>query len=295
MFTNTKQSSILFKFLSIFSVVRVYNVLLIVFAQYLTSVFILSDKSYFDVLFDIHLLLIICCSTLSIASGYIINDFYDREKDIINKPVKYKIDDVVNNSTKLRFYFFLNFVVVLISSFISIRSVLFFSVYIFFLWLYSHKLKKILFIGNLFSSLLAITPFFAIMLYYRNIDLIIIVYAFFLFFIILLKEFTKDLKNLTGDFSNNYKTIPVIFGEGFSKTIISLTAIINIILLFNLYINFSFGLMFIFYIVALILLIIFLIKLKTAINKSDYLLLYNILRLIIVIGVFSIFLININF
>lgn len=295
MFTNTKQSSILFKFLSIFSVVRVYNVLLIVFAQYLTSVFILSDKSYFDVLFDIHLLLIICCSTLSIASGYIINDFYDREKDIINKPVKYKIDDVVNNSTKLRFYFFLNFFVVLISSFISIRSVLFFSVYIFFLWLYSHKLKKILFIGNLFSSLLAITPFFAIMLYYRNIDLIIIVYAFFLFFIILLKEFTKDLKNLTGDFSNNYKTIPVIFGEGFSKTIISLTAIINIILLFNLYINFSFGLMFIFYIVALILLIIFLIKLKTAINKSDYLLLYNILRLIIVIGVFSIFLININF
>jgi len=295
MFTNTKQSSILFKFLSIFSVVRVYNVLLIVFAQYLTSVFILSDKSYFDVLFDIHLLLIICCSTLSIASGYIINDFYDREKDIINKPVKYKIDDVVNNSTKLRFYFFLNFVVVLISSFISIRSVLFFSVYIFFLWLYSHKLKKILFIGNLFSSLLAITPFFAIMLYYRNIDLIIIVYAFFFFFIILLKEFTKDLKNLTGDFSNNYKTIPVIFGEGFSKTIISLTAIINIILLFNLYINFSFGLMFIFYIVALILLIIFLIKLKTAINKSDYLLLYNILRLIIVIGVFSIFLININF
>ena len=295
MFTNTKQSSILFKFLSIFSVVRVYNVLLIIFAQYLTSVFILSDKSYFDVLFDIHLLLIICCSTLSIASGYIINDFYDREKDIINKPVKYKIDDVVNNSTKLRFYFFLNFVVVLISSFISIRSVLFFSVYIFFLWLYSHKLKKILFIGNLFSSLLAITPFFAIMLYYRNIDLIIIVYAFFLFFIILLKEFTKDLKNLIGDFSNNYKTIPVIFGEGFSKTIISLTAIINIILLFNLYINFSFGLMFIFYIVALILLIIFLIKLKTAINKSDYLLLYNILRLIIVIGVFSIFLININF
>ena len=295
MFTNTKQSSILFKFLSIFSVVRVYNVLLIIFAQYLTSVFILSDKSYFDVLFDIHLLLIICCSTLSIASGYIINDFYDREKDIINKPVKYKIDDVVNNSTKLRFYFFLNFVVVLISSFISIRSVLFFSVYIFFLWLYSHKLKKILFIGNLFSSLLAITPFFAIMLYYRNIDLIIIVYAFFLFFIILLKELTKDLKNLIGDFSNNYKTIPVIFGEGFSKTIISLTAIINIILLFNLYINFSFGLMFIFYIVALILLIIFLIKLKTAINKSDYLLLYNILRLIIVIGVFSIFLININF
>ena len=119
MSARTKQRSILFKFLSVFSVVRGYNILLIVFAQYLTSVFILSDKTYFEVLFDKSLFLIICCSSLSIASGYIINNFYDKEKDLINKPVKYKIDDLVNNATQLRFYFFLNFIVVLIASFIS--------------------------------------------------------------------------------------------------------------------------------------------------------------------------------
>ena len=288
MSTKAKQRSILFKFLSIFSVVRGYNVLLIVFAQYLTSVFILSDKTYFEVLFDEGLFLIICCSSLSIASGYIINNFYDEEKDLINKPVKYKIDDVVNNSTKLRFYFFLNFIVVLIASFISLRAVLFFSVYIFFLWFYSHKIKRLVFIGNLFYSLLTVTPFFAILLYFKNIDLIIIAYALFLFFMLLLKDITKDLKNLKGDFSQDYKTIPVVFGESLTKTIISLIAFINIFMLFNLYFNFSKGCMTIFYAVSLILLLVFLLKLFLSKKVSDYLFLHNVLRFIIAFGVFSI-------
>ena len=288
MSTKAKQRSILFKFLSIFSVVRGYNVLLIVFAQYLTSVFILSDKSYLEIFFDKILFLIICCSSLSIASGYIINNFYDEEKDLINKPVKYKIDDVVNNSTKLRFYFFLNLIVVIIASFISLRAVLFFSVYIFFLWFYSHKIKRLVFLGNLFYSLLTVTPFFAILLYFRNIDLIIIAYALFLFFMLLLKDITKDLKNLKGDFSQDYKTIPVVFGEGFTKSIISLIAFINIFLLFNLYFNFSKGYMIIFYAVSLILLLVFLIRLFLSKKVSDYLFLHNILRFIIAFGVFSI-------
>ena len=154
-----KQKSILFKFLSIFSVVRIYNILIIVLAQYLTSIFILSDKKPFDVVFDFNLFLLILCSSLSIASGYIINNFYDQKKDVINKPIKSKIDDVVKNSTKLYFYFFLNFVVIFFASIISLRAIIFFSVYIFFLWFYSHKLKRLLFLGNLFYSLLTITPF----------------------------------------------------------------------------------------------------------------------------------------
>ena len=156
----SKQKSILFKFLSIFSVVRIYNILIIVLAQYFTSIFILSDKKLFDVIFDFNLFLLILCSSLSIASGYIVNNFYDQKKDIINKPIKSKIDDVVKNSTKLYFYFILNFVVIFFASIISLRAVIFFSVYIFFLWFYSHKLKRLLFLGNLFYSLLTITPFF---------------------------------------------------------------------------------------------------------------------------------------
>tara|TARA_X000001036_G_C20685096_1_gene807360 strand:+ start:2147 stop:3034 length:888 start_codon:yes stop_codon:yes gene_type:complete len=294
MSSSYKQKSIPYKFISIFSVVRLYNVLLILFAQYLTSIFILSDKSFFQVLFDKNLFLIICCSSLSIASGYIINNFYDIEKDLINKPIKHKIDGVINNSTKLNFYFILNFMVVFFASLISVRAVIFFSVYIFFLWFYSHKLKRILFIGNLFYSLLTITPFFAILLYYRNFDLIIVAYALFLFFILLLKDLTKDLKNLFGDFTQNYQTIPVVFGEGFSKIVISLITFINIILIFNLFINFSDGYMNLYYGISLFLLLIFIFKLFKSKQLSDYLQLHNILRLIITFGVFSIILIGFN-
>ena len=288
-----KQKSILFKFLSIFSVVRIYNILIIVLAQYLTSIFILSDKKPFDVVFDFNLFLLILCSSLSIASGYIINNFYDQKKDVINKPIKSKIDDVVKNSTKLYFYFFLNFVVIFFASIISLRAIIFFSVYIFFLWFYSHKLKRLLFLGNLFYSLLTITPFFAILLYYKNIDLIIAAYALFLFFILLLKDITKDLKNLVGDFTENYQTIPVVFGEDFSRIIISLITFINVILIINLFINFSDGYMNIYYGISLVLLLIFTIKLYSSKKVSDYLELHNILRLIIGLGVFSIILLEI--
>ena len=288
-----KQKSIFFKFLSIFSVVRIYNILIIVLAQYLTSIFILSDKKLFDVIFDFNLFLLILCSSLSIASGYIINNFYDQKKDIINKPIKSKIDDVVKKSTKLYFYFILNFVVIFFASIISLRAVIFFSVYIFFLWFYSHKLKRLLFLGNLFYSLLTISPFFAILLYYKNIDLIIAAYALFLFFILLLKDITKDLKNLVGDFTENYQTIPVAFGEDFSRIIISLITFINVILIINLFINFSDGYMNIYYGISLILLLIFTIKLYNSKKVSDYLELHNILRLIIGLGVFSIILLEI--
>ena len=289
-----KQKSIFFKFLSIFSVVRIYNILIIVLAEYLTSIFILSDKKLFDVIFDLNLFLLILCSSLSIASGYIINNFYDQKKDVINKPIKTKIDDVVKKSTKLYFYFILNFVVMFFASIISLRAVIFFSVYIFFLWFYSHKLKRLLFLGNLFYSLLTITPFFAILLYYKNIDLIIAAYALFLFFILLLKDITKDLKNLVGDFTENYQTIPVAFGEDFSRIIISLITFINVTLIINLFINFSEGYMNIYYVFSLALLLIFTIKLYRSKKVSDYLFLHNILRFIIGFGVISISLLGLR-
>ena len=171
---------------------------------------------------------------------------------------------------------------------------MFFSVYIFFLWLYSHKLKRLLFIGNLFYSILTIAPFFAILLYYRNIDFIIVAYALFLFFILLLKDFTKDLKNLKGDFTQNYQTIPVVFGENFSKSVIVLTSLINLILIGNLFINFSEGYVSIYYIISALAILFFIIKLFQSNNNSDYLILHNILRLIIGLGVISISLLGLQ-
>ncbi|MEP4947343.1 MAG: ubiquinone biosynthesis protein UbiA, partial [Flavobacteriaceae bacterium] len=71
---NRKNKLLLFKLLSLFSVVRGYNILIITLAQYLASIYILSPNlRLYSVVFDLNLFLIITVSALVIASGYIIN------------------------------------------------------------------------------------------------------------------------------------------------------------------------------------------------------------------------------
>lgn len=278
-----------------FSVVRGYNIPVIVLAQYLSAIFILApEKRALEVILDKNLFLIVLLSALTIASGYIINNFYDSKKDLINRPNKSMLDRLVSQKTKLQVYFSVNFIVFLLAFFVSIRAVLFFSCYIFLIWFYSHKLKKIVVIGNLTASLLAVLPFFAILLYFKNFYHVIFAHATFLYLLILIREMIKDLENIKGDIANDYQTIPVIFGENFSKKIITFLTISTIIPIYFLIEIFEVGYMDIYFYVSMIILIFFLQKLWKSETKSDYLKLHNILKFIVVSGVFCIVLINLE-
>ncbi|MGC1515847.1 MAG: UbiA family prenyltransferase, partial [Maribacter sp.] len=168
---NRKNKLLLLKVLSLFSVVRGYNILMIALAQLLASIYILSPNLPLrKVIFDVNLLLIIITSAMVIAAGYIINNFYDAEKDLINKPTKSMLDRLVSQRFKLSSYFVLNFLAVIVASYVSFRAVFFFSFYIFGIWLYSHKLKRIPLLGNFISATLAIMPFFIVFVYYRNFE-----------------------------------------------------------------------------------------------------------------------------
>ena len=292
---SRKSKLLLLKILSMFSVVRGYNIPIIALAQYLSAIFILApNKRALDVLLDFNLFIIVLVSSLTIASGYIINNFYDSKKDIINKPNKSKLDRLVSQKTKLYLYFTVNFIVFLLSFFVSFRAVLFFSTYIFLIWFYSHKLKKMLIIGNLTASFLAVLPFFAILLYYKNLYPQIFAHATFLFLLLLIREMIKDLENIKGDMANDYQTIPVVYGEDFSKKSISLLTVLTIIPIYYLIEIFEVGYMDIYFYVSLIFLIFFLLKLWKSNSKPDYLLLHNILKLLVVAGVFCIVLINLD-
>ena len=160
---SRQQKHVLLKFFSLFSVVRGYNILVIVIAQYLTSIYILAhDKPLKQVVFDLNLLMLVLASAATIAGGYIINNFYDSEKDLINRPEKSMLDRLVSQNTKLVFYFVLNFIAVIMVSYVSFKAVIFFSIYIFGIWFYSHKLKKRPIVGNITSAILTIIPFFAL-------------------------------------------------------------------------------------------------------------------------------------
>lgn len=283
----------IYKSLSLLSVIRGYNVLVVILAQYLTSIFILSENSTFkQVLFDRRLFCIIFASAISIASGYIINNFYDSEKDLINRPQKSKLDRLVSQQKKLTIYFIFNFVAVIIASYVSFRAVLFFSVYIFGIWFYSHKLKKIPLVGNLVATFLAMLPFFAIFVYYKNYNSVIFVHAIFLLFIIFMKELVKDLENLKGDIASGYNTIPAVYGEKVSKSILYTVIIACIITAITLIKLFPLGSMHYYFYLGISALVLFGVLLSNANSKREYIHLHNILKFIIVTGVFGILLIN---
>lgn len=292
---SRKNKLVLLKFLSLFSIVRGYNILMIGLAQYLASIYILSpDLPLRKVVFDLNLLAIVIASGLVIAGGYIINNFYDAEKDLINKPRKSMLDRLVSQRTKLTTYFILNFLSVLFASYVSFRAVMFFSAYIFGIWFYSHKLKRIPFVGNFVSATLAIAPFFAVFVYYKNFETVIFVHAIFLFLLILAREMIKDLENIAGDMAQNYKTIPIMYGATLSKTLVSILVLLTLAPALLLIYNFDVGYMYIYFIGCIFLVILFMILLWISKVKKHYVWLHNILKLIIVVGVFSILLIDID-
>ena len=292
---SRKNKLLLLKFLSLFSVVRGYNILMITLAQYLASIYILAPHLPLrKVVFDGNLFVIVLSSALVIAAGYIINNFYDAEKDLINKPRKSMLDRLVSQRTKLTTYFVLNFLSVFFASYVSFKAVVFFSAYIFGIWFYSHKLKRVRFLGNFVSSTLAIAPFFAVFVYYKNFDTVIFVHALFLFLLILAREMIKDLENMAGDMAQNYKTIPILYGAKFSKICISILIGLTLVPSFLLIEYFDVGYMYLYFIFSIFLLLGFLILLVISNSKKHYVWLHNILKLIIILGVFSILLINVD-
>ena len=283
----------LLKIISIFSVVRGYNIGLVVLAQYLTSIFILAhDTPMIEVLLDPSLFVLVLATVGAIASGYIINNFYDQEKDLINRPQKSILDHMVSQKTKFSLYFVINILVLLFSSLISLRAGLFFAGYMFFIWFYSHKIKKQPVLGNLTSALLSITPFFAILLYFKNYNLLIFVFGFYLFLILAIRELVKDLENIKGDLTLNYKTVPVIYGEKATKLMMSILIALNCLVSVLLVFYFELRLMHSFFIGATVYLILLLFMIWNAQRQQDYNRIHNFLKLLILAGVFSILLLD---
>lgn len=285
--------SVFHKLLSMFSVVRGYNIFIIVLAQYLAAIFIFApDKSLRETLLNPDLFLIVLATTCVIAAGYIINNFYDVKKDVINKPIKTKIDSIVSQKVKLNSYFVLNFIGFLFGLLVSWRAAVFFSVYIFLIWLYSHKLKKYPLTRLISASVLALWPFFAIFVYFKNFSTIIFTHALFLFLVLMIKELVKDLENMKGDLAQNYLTLPIKYGEYFTKLLITILVIFTLDPIYFLWKYPEMGMMKYYFYFAGLMFVIFLIVLWKANSKKNYLLLHNLIKVIIVVGVLSLILID---
>lgn len=276
------------KLFSLVSVIRGYNILVVIVAQYLAAIFIFSDaKSVKPVVFDWHLLYLVLSTICVIAAGYIINNFYDEKADRINRPLKSDIDSYVKQETKLKLYFLLNFLGVAFGVLVSWRAAIFFAVYIFGIWFYSHKLKKYPLIGVISVTILTLMPFFVVLVHYKNFSKAIFIHALFLSLVIMVRELIKDLQNMKGAIVNNYKTFPVVYGEHKTKQLIIFLLILTLIPVLTLFQHPSIQFMKYYFYLAGIVLVFVGFYLWKATTKKQYSLLHNVLKILLLIGVFS--------
>jgi len=173
------------QFVSLLLGVRIFRLVFLTFSLYVFTFFIIKTVDFTDV--KIHG--IIFCSLMSIAAGGLINQFYDEEKDKIIKPFRARLQAFLKKKYFLYFYLILNILSLGISLYLSWRIFLYFIVYQFFIWFYSHKLSKILLVNNFTYVLLSVFflhkyPIFSILstLYLNSTD-----------FFILSDNYTKSL------------------------------------------------------------------------------------------------------
>lgn len=219
-FLQPEQRTILVKFLAYLGLVRWYNLLLIAIAQYFCAVQLFQAGHILSAILNPQLHLIVLSFNLIIAGGYLINAFYDLEKDLANQPQKLIIGRVISKSFALNTYLLFNFLGVLIAFGVSAKIGLFCVLLAFFTWFYSHKVKKLAFAGNLLATSMSISSLFILAIYYHQLPNQIIMYALFMGSIELARSLVKDIESIKGDLLFGYRSIPLILGIKKTKWII---------------------------------------------------------------------------
>jgi 4-hydroxybenzoate polyprenyltransferase len=113
-----------------------------------------------------------------------------------------------------------------------------------------------------------------------------------LYLLLLVREMVKDLENISGDLANNYHTIAITYGAQTSKAAITCLLLLTIVPVYFLISVYDVGYMDAYFYFGFMVMLYFLQKLWSAQTKRDFLLLHNLLKFLIVAGVFCIVLIN---
>ena len=279
--------SFLLSLFGFFAVVRGYNIALLIAAQYLTCAYILAlHWPLLSVVCDPRLFVLVLATAFSTAAGFIINNFYDAEKDRINRPQKYLLEHLISLKSQLLLYFLLNAAALIAAGFVSFKALLFFGFFILAIWAYSSSLKRLFWISNFIASALVVFTFFAITLYFKNFRLLIVYHALYLYFLILIRDIIKDLENYKGDWVTFYRTLPIVFGHTTTK--ILLTVLITYWPIYCL-IHSGLGLMVYYYYWSVMFLGFVVLLLWWGSTQKTYLWLHNLLKAHILLGVLGIY------
>ena len=293
---------------SIFNLIRWKNLLLILLVQALIKYALFDSLNVSQTLSDLQFLLLSFATICIAAAGNIINDVYDVETDLVNKPKKVVIGRTISEKTGLNLFIIFNVIGVGLGFYLSNQidksgfAVLFVIISAL-LYLYATQLKRTFLVGNMIISILVglsiiIVGIFELIPaitvqnrpdqhYAFNI---VCIYALFAFMINLLREIVKDIEDINGDYKAGMRTLPIIIGRDratlvtFALSFIPLLAVIYYVIgyLYNNQLVVGYFLVFV---VAPML--YFTIKIHSAETKKELHHLSNILKLIMLFGILS--------
>jgi 4-hydroxybenzoate polyprenyltransferase len=197
--------------------------------------------------------LIALATVLTTLAGYLLNDYYDRNIDAINKPKRVVWGKYLPASLGLLSYASVLAVVHILAFYIDFtlhpRShwpLLVFPGVSFLLFLYAWQLKCTAILGNLLVSFLcALVPVILLIPEDRPIWLssfqqpehmqeavsLVYLYALFAFVTNLMREQVKDLEDFMGDSACGCNTLAVMRGPRFAKKPAAFTGLIAVILI----------------------------------------------------------------
>lgn len=261
-----------------------------------------------------HLFVLLCLSSVLIAAaGYIINDYFDINIDLINKPNKMVVDKIISRRWALLLHLVLSSLGVLIGCYISWRLhnwLIAFAnlVCVLLLWFYSTTFKRRLLVGNVLISILTAWVVLVMLaaelpgwLGYLSsaieketvarLSRIGVLYAAFAFILSIIREAIKDMEDLEGDRKEGCRTMPILWGIQASKvfTGVWLVVILVTIIVTQIYvILFGWWLWALYIVFFVVLPLVFTFrKLFHAKQASDFSYLSRLVKLVMLTGILS--------
>jgi 4-hydroxybenzoate polyprenyltransferase len=190
------------------------------------------------------LTLLILAVTLIAAGGYVINDYFDVKIDRINRPDEVIVTNSISKPAAMRLSVVLSAIgavcgVALAALLRSVSMGILFVIVPGLLWFYSSSYKRLFMIGNLTIALLAgLTP---MMVAITNVTLLNLRYeiimpyttlshdlyawlggfALFAFLLTWIREIVKDMQDQMGDRELECHSMPVVWGERWTKVFVT--------------------------------------------------------------------------
>jgi len=197
----------------------------------------------------IYFLLITFSYILIAAAGYIINDYFDLNIDLVNKPDKVIITKAISRRWALVWHILLSLVAIACCFYVDLRTSgkivgITSAICVFLFFFYSASLKKKFLIGNVVVSAVTAWAIMALTLFEgnqfflqrvrdSNLDIekifrLTVLYSGFAFIISLIREVIKDMEDIDGDREYGCKTMPIVWGINATKVFVAVWLIVLI-------------------------------------------------------------------